>query len=169
MVFNEDDDHLKEAAFSLAKKLIEPNSTFNKEATEKNKLAIIGETNSTFFQVQKNEMIVREGEKIGYLELAKLNAFYKSVKDKNFPDSQFFLDSFLLLCFFPLSCIFGAQETGLQLQPVPTLIYSFSALLRFCKYYSSRWEFSSLWLSTKPSRFYRQRPVFSPYLLRLEQ
>jgi hypothetical protein len=82
MVFKEDADNLKEAAFSLAKKIIEPNLTFNKEATEKKKLAIIGEPNSTFFQVQKNEMIVREGEKIGYLELAKLNAFYKSVTDK---------------------------------------------------------------------------------------
>jgi len=63
MVFRDDDNNLKETAFSLTKKLIEPNLTFNKEATEKKKLAIIGEPNATFFQVQKNEMIVREGEK----------------------------------------------------------------------------------------------------------
>ncbi|MDD5524273.1 MAG: hypothetical protein PHV90_03450, partial [Smithella sp.] len=102
MVFNEDDDHLKEAAFSLAKKLIEPNLTFNKEATEKNKLAIIGETNSTFFQVQKNEMIVREGEKIGYLELAKLNAFYKSVKDKKFSRFTILLGFFFTSLFLSI-------------------------------------------------------------------
>ncbi|PKN36737.1 MAG: hypothetical protein CVU62_13480 [Deltaproteobacteria bacterium HGW-Deltaproteobacteria-2] len=102
MVFNEDDDHLKEAAFSLAKKLIEPNLTFNKEATEKNKLAIIGETNSTFFQVQKNEMIVREGEKIGYLELAKLNAFYKSVKDKYFSRFTILLGFFFTSLFLSI-------------------------------------------------------------------
>ncbi|MCX5848305.1 MAG: HDIG domain-containing protein [Deltaproteobacteria bacterium] len=84
MIFKKDENNLREAAFSLTKKLIEPNLTFNKEATEKKKLAIIGDTNSTFFQVQKNEMIVREGEKIGYLELAKLEAFYKSARDNKF-------------------------------------------------------------------------------------
>ena len=36
------------------------------------------------FKVQKNEMIVREGEKIGYLELAKLNAFLKSAQENKF-------------------------------------------------------------------------------------
>ena len=39
-----------------------------------------GDANPVFFQVEKNEMIVREGEKIGYLELAKLNAFFKSTE-----------------------------------------------------------------------------------------
>jgi cyclic-di-AMP phosphodiesterase PgpH len=84
MIFKGDENNLKEAAFSLTKKLIEPNLTFNKEATEKKKLAIIGDTNPTFFQVQKNEMIVREGEKIGYLELAKLNAYYQFTRDNKY-------------------------------------------------------------------------------------
>lgn len=83
-IFNGEENVLKEVAFSLMKKLIEPNLTFNKEATEKKRLAIIGDANPTFFQVQKNEMIVREGEKIGYLELAKLNAFYKSFQEDKF-------------------------------------------------------------------------------------
>ena len=102
MVFKEDENNVKEAAFSMAKKLIEPNLTFNKEATEKKKLAIIGEINSTFFQVQKNEMIVREGEKIGYLELAKLNAFYKSVKDKSFSRFTILLGFFFTSLFLSI-------------------------------------------------------------------
>ncbi|MBN1470731.1 MAG: hypothetical protein JW925_03055, partial [Syntrophaceae bacterium] len=67
MIFHADESSLKDAVFSITKKLIEPNLTFNKEATEKKKLAVIGEESSTFFKVEKNEMIVREGEKIGYL------------------------------------------------------------------------------------------------------
>ncbi|MGP8154878.1 MAG: HD family phosphohydrolase, partial [Smithella sp.] len=81
IIFNGEENVLKKVAFSLTKKLIEPNLTFDKEATEKKRLAIIENTNPAFFQVQKNEMIVREGEKIGYMELAKLNAFFKSSQD----------------------------------------------------------------------------------------
>ncbi len=102
MVFKDDDDNLKDTAFSLTKKLIEPNLTFNKEATEKKRLAIIGETNATFFQIQKNEMIVREGEKIGYLELAKLNAFYNSTRDKNFSRYTIFLGFFFTSLFLSI-------------------------------------------------------------------
>ena len=83
-IFKGEENNLKEMAFSIAKKLIEPNLTFNKEATEKKRLAVIGDMNTTFFQVQKNEMIVREGEKIGYLELTKLNAFFKSAQENKF-------------------------------------------------------------------------------------
>ena len=84
MIFRGEDNSLKDAAFSITKKLIEPNLTFNKEATEKKRLAIMGDINQTFFQVQKNEMIVREGEKIGYLELAKLNAYSKFGQENKF-------------------------------------------------------------------------------------
>ncbi|MFA5321657.1 MAG: HDIG domain-containing metalloprotein [Smithella sp.] len=84
MIFRDDDNSLKEAAFSITKKLIEPNMTFNKEATEKKRLSLIGDKNPTFFQVQKNEMIVREGEKIGYLELAKLNSYFNDAEENKF-------------------------------------------------------------------------------------
>ena len=84
MIFRGDENSLKDAAFSITKKLIEPNLTFNKEATEKKRLAMMGDTSSTFFQVEKNEMIVREGEKIGYLELAKLNAYLKDAEENKF-------------------------------------------------------------------------------------
>jgi putative nucleotidyltransferase with HDIG domain len=83
-IFKGEENNLKETAFSITKKLIEPNLTFNKEATEKKRLAVMGDMNTTFFQVQKNEMIVREGEKIGYLELTKLNAFFKSAQENKF-------------------------------------------------------------------------------------
>mgnify|MGYP001212045246 FL=1 len=102
MIFRNDENALKETAFSLAKKLIEPNLTFNKEITEKKKMALMGDTTSTFFQVQKNEMIVREGEKIGYLELAKLNAYFKDAQENRFSRLTVMLGFFLTAMFLSI-------------------------------------------------------------------
>ena len=63
----EQTEDVRQVVFSLAKKLIEPNLTFSKDASEKKKTSSMEDVKPVFFQVQKNEMIVREGEKIGYL------------------------------------------------------------------------------------------------------
>lgn len=102
MIFRGDEDSLKKAAFSITKKLVEPNLTFNKEATEKKRLAVIGDKNPTFFQVQKNEMIVREGEKIGYLELAKLNAYFKDAQENKFSRLTVMLGFFFTAMFLSI-------------------------------------------------------------------
>jgi putative nucleotidyltransferase with HDIG domain len=102
MIFRGDENSLKDAAFSITKKLIEPNLTFNKEATEKKRLAMMGNTSSTFFQVEKNEMIVREGEKIGYLELAKLNAYFKDAEENKFSRLAVTLGFFLTAMFLSI-------------------------------------------------------------------
>lgn len=102
MIFRGDEDSLKKIAFSITKKIIEPNLTYNKEETEKKKLAIIGDKNPTFFQVQKNEMIVREGEKIGYLELAKLNAYFKNAQENKFSRLTIMLGFFLTAMFLSI-------------------------------------------------------------------
>jgi len=102
-VFDGEENSLKDVAFSLTKKLIEPNLTFNREATEKKRLAVIGDANPTFFQVQKNEMIVREGEKIGYLELAKLNAYFKSSQNNNVSRFTIMLGFFFTALFLSIA------------------------------------------------------------------
>ena len=102
MIFRNDENPLKEAAFSLAKKLIEPNLTFNKEVTEKKKMSLMGDSTSTFFQVQKNEMIVREGEKIGYLELAKLNAYFRDAQENRFSRLTIMLGFFFTAMFLSI-------------------------------------------------------------------
>lgn len=99
LIFKGEDKTLKDVAFSVTKKLIEPNVTFNKEATEKKKMAVMGEANPTFFQVQKNEMIVREGEKIGYLELAKLNAYLRDARENKLARLTVMLGFFLTAMF----------------------------------------------------------------------
>ncbi len=103
VIFKGDDYSLREVAFSVAKKLIEPNLTFNKELMEKKKMAFMADTNPAFFQVQKNEMIVREGEKIGYLELAKLNAYFKSTESNKFSRFTVFLGFFFTALFLSIA------------------------------------------------------------------
>lgn len=98
-IFNNDNYDTKRVMFSLAKKLIEPNLTFNKETTEKKKLAAMEEVKPVLFQVQKNEMIVREGEKIGYSELNKLEAFFKSTGDNKFSSFAVLTGIFLTALF----------------------------------------------------------------------
>ena len=102
-IFKGDEYPLIEVAFSVAKKLIEPNLTFNKELMEKKKMAFMADTNPAFFQVQKNEMIVREGEKIGYLELAKLNAYFKSTENNKFSRFTVFLGFFFTSLFLSIA------------------------------------------------------------------
>ncbi|MDD4240070.1 MAG: HDIG domain-containing protein [Smithellaceae bacterium] len=77
-VFKNDTPEARRRAFSLLKKLIQPNLAFDQEATDKKVRFVVEDVKPVYFQVQKNEMIVREGEKIGYLEMAKLDAFYKT-------------------------------------------------------------------------------------------
>ncbi len=102
-------EDVRQVVFSLAKKLIEPNLTFNKDATEKKKISSVDEVKPVFFQVDKNEMIVREGQKIGYLELTKLDAFYKSKGDSKFSGILVLIGIFLTALF--LSCIMYLWRT----------------------------------------------------------
>ena len=109
LIFKEQDQDVRQFVFSLAKKLVEPNLTFNKDATEKKKILSMDEVKPVFFKVQKNEMIVREGEKIGYLELAKLDAFSKSKGDSKFSGFLVLMGIFLTALF--LSCIMYLWRT----------------------------------------------------------
>lgn len=105
-VFSSDSYATRRVIFSIAKKLIEPNITLNKEATEKKKLAAIEEVKPTFFIVQKNEMIVREGEKIGYNTLLKLDAYYKSSGEYKFSGFNVFLGIFFTSFFLSIILYF---------------------------------------------------------------
>ncbi len=89
----------------IAPKNIKADHSFlveDQQATEQKKNDT-GDTNPAFFQVQKNEMIVREGEKIGYLELAKLNAFFKSAEDNKFSRFTILLGFFFTSLFLSIA------------------------------------------------------------------
>ena len=113
-IFSRDDQDLKRATFSISKKLIQPNLTFNKEATEKKKFAAMEDVKPVFFQVQKNEMIVREGQKITPLELFKLDAFFKSTGDNKFSSIAVLLGIFCTTLFFSLVLYFWRTRNWLK-------------------------------------------------------
>ncbi|OPY82402.1 MAG: 7TM-HD extracellular [Smithella sp. PtaU1.Bin162] len=113
-IFSKDDQDLRRNILTICKKLIEPNLTFNKEATEKKKTVAMGEVKPVFFQVQKNEMIVREGEKINSLELAKLEAFHRATGDNKFSSISVALGIFCTALFLSLVLYFWRTRNWLK-------------------------------------------------------
>ncbi len=89
-------------AASFFKKILQPNLRYNPEETNRRKTSAMEDVKSVYFQVQKKEMIVREGEKIGYLELAKLDAFYKSSADSRISKLTIVAGIFLTVFFLSL-------------------------------------------------------------------
>jgi putative nucleotidyltransferase with HDIG domain len=113
-IFSGEDLDLRHVIFSICKKLIEPNLTFNKEATEKKKALAMEEVKPVLFQVQRGEMIVREGEKIIPIELSKLNAFYKVTGDNKFSGITVILGIFCTTLFLCLVLYFWRTRNWLK-------------------------------------------------------
>ncbi|KAF0156519.1 MAG: metal-dependent phosphohydrolase [Syntrophaceae bacterium] len=132
-VFKSDQPDARRFSFSLLKKIIKPNLTFNKEATDKKILSAADEVKPVYFQVQKNEMIVREGEKIGYLELAKLDAFYKTAVDNRISRLTVILGIFCTALFLTLLLYFWRTRNWLQTTArsnVDFLVFAIVAVLQ---------------------------------------
>jgi putative nucleotidyltransferase with HDIG domain len=58
----------------IARKLLQPNLTFNKKATEEHKKKAMEAIKPVFFQVKRGEMIIREGERVREEHVPKLKA-----------------------------------------------------------------------------------------------
>ena len=92
-----------------------------------------GDANPVFFQVEKNEMIVREGEKIGYLELAKLNAFFKSTEKTKFFRFTVFLGFFFTALFLSIALYLWRTRNWIKVSArsnVDLLVFGIIALLQ---------------------------------------
>lgn len=66
------------AAAALASDLLQANLTFNRIATEKMLRQAEAEVKPVYVQLKKNEMLVREGQRIGPEELLKLRAYERA-------------------------------------------------------------------------------------------
>lgn len=77
------------AMASLAIKLIRPNLTFNLSATEDFRQQVHEAVKPVYLQVKKNEMLVREGQKIGPDEMLRLRA-YQQGRSTQHPSIVFF-------------------------------------------------------------------------------
>ncbi|MBN2539144.1 MAG: HDIG domain-containing protein [Deltaproteobacteria bacterium] len=89
---------------SIAQKAVKPNLTFAKNATEQRKQAIFDTVKPVLYEIQKNEMIIREGEKITPTDLDKLDAFYKGQEGNRFVNVSIFSGIFFSIVL--LSIIF---------------------------------------------------------------
>lgn len=83
------------AVSSLTGRLLQPNLTFNRNASEKKKEEVLQKVKPVFFLVQKNEMIVREGQKISATDEEKLEAFYRKKTQESLSNLSIFLGIFL--------------------------------------------------------------------------
>ncbi|MGA7877384.1 MAG: HDIG domain-containing metalloprotein [Desulfoferrobacter sp.] len=77
------------AIASLASKLLKPNLTFNLSATEEFRQQVHEAVKPVYLQVKKNEMLVREGQKIGPDEMLRLRA-YQQGRSTQHPSIVFF-------------------------------------------------------------------------------
>ncbi|MDI6776351.1 MAG: HDIG domain-containing protein [Syntrophales bacterium] len=128
-ILGRDQEEIKKVAVSLAKRLIQPNLTFNRDATEKRKQITMAGVKPVYFQVQKNEMIVREGEKISRTDLDKLEAFYKIEGERRLSSLSIFLGIFLTIIFLTI-IFFHLARNWLKKIKVDILFLSATALLQ---------------------------------------
>lgn len=80
-------------------------------------------------------MIVREGEKIGYPELAKLNAFHKTATENKMSALMVTAGIFLTTMFLTLLLYFWRTRNWLKTRPRSNVDFLFSPLLLFCRYF----------------------------------
>ncbi|MGA2330676.1 MAG: HDIG domain-containing metalloprotein [Syntrophales bacterium] len=90
-------EDLGKCVISLTRKLIQPNLVFNRNASERKKQNHLDELKPVFFQVLKDEIIIREGQKITSLDQDKLEAFVSFKGEKYFPNLFVLLGIFLLI------------------------------------------------------------------------
>ena len=95
MELGDEKPEIRKVEVSLAKRLLQPNLTFNKNETEKRKQIALDNVKPVYSRVQKNEIIIREGEKITFEDLDKLETFFKAQEGKRFLNFSIFLGMFL--------------------------------------------------------------------------
>lgn len=116
-IWNDDSPGVRKVAFGLIKKLIQANLTFNEEETKRKMQQAAQDVKPVYFQVQKNEMIVREGDKIGYLELAKVDGFHKTVSESKISTLTVILGIFCVSLFMTLLLYFWRTRNWLKHPP----------------------------------------------------
>ncbi|MFA4915536.1 MAG: HDIG domain-containing metalloprotein [Syntrophales bacterium] len=120
---------IKRVVLSLAEKMIQPNITFNKDATEKRKHLLMEGVKPVYFQIQKNEMLVREGEKIDRIDLDKLQAFYKIEGERRFSSISVLGGIFLSIIFLTVM-LFNLANNWLEKIKVDILFLSTTAIIQ---------------------------------------
>lgn len=97
---------------SIVSSLLQPNLTFNLDETEKRREAAFASVKPVSIKVTRNEMIVREGQRIGHEELLKIRFHHQNVPAKHW--------LFIFLSLFAFSCISISVVVHVTKQHLPT-------------------------------------------------
>ncbi|MDI9571447.1 MAG: HDIG domain-containing protein [Pseudomonadota bacterium] len=119
----EDGEPLKRTVINIGEKLLQPNLTFNRLESEQRRQAAVESVKPVYFEVQKNEMIVREGEKIDIVDLDKLNAFFREQRQQKISRYAGFMGMFFLLLALTTALLFLSRKAlgPRDIQPGPNL------------------------------------------------
>ena len=102
---------LRNVIVDLAQGLIQPNLTLNKGETEERRAKAVADVKAVLTQIKKGEMLVREGEKISSLHMARLRALESEMgKGDLFAISGGF--TLLVIAFFVISFIAYFKTDG---------------------------------------------------------
>jgi len=76
------DYSMRKLIVDVAQRLIQPNLTLNKGETEERRTRAVDDVKAVLMQIKKGEMLVREGEKITPLHMAKLSALHSEIQKR---------------------------------------------------------------------------------------
>lgn len=93
---------LQQLIMHLAVNLIRPNLTYSHLATQAYRQKIIAETQPVYSQILKNEMLVREGQKITPYEAAKLETYFNEKGERWLVKIWEFLGVFFVMLLLPV-------------------------------------------------------------------
>jgi putative nucleotidyltransferase with HDIG domain len=82
-LLNDLDYSVRKVVIDLAQRFIQPNVTLNKGETEERKNKAVANVKSVLTQIKKGEMLVREGQKVSLLHMAKLQALESEMRREN--------------------------------------------------------------------------------------
>lgn len=117
--------------------LLEPNLTFNKQLTLEQKDNAKKKVNKTVIEVKKGEIIVREGEQIGRLELIKFEALKKSKAEYKNYVIFLFVFGVLVLALFSMQTYSKTflsnfmPRTSKDIWILAVIVFLFTILLRW--------------------------------------
>ncbi len=102
---------LRNAVIDLTQRLIQPNLTLNKGQTEERRNRALSNVKAVLTQIKKGEMLVREGQKISQLHMAKLQALESETRREHLVSNSV---GFILLAisFFVISFTINFRTDG---------------------------------------------------------
>ncbi len=97
---------LRNVVMDLTERLLQPNITLNRSATQERRQSAVTEVKPVLYQIKAGEMILREGERINELQLLKLTTLQAKAQDQHLVTASIgaaMLMVALLLCIYLLS------------------------------------------------------------------